>query len=169
MPSSAPQVRQVPQRDEQVIKGINQNLSQLTDYKNQKLNSEEINGRLEEKNTIKVFHFWASWCEPCLNELPDFIAFVQKQKNRNAASDADYKNIKKYFFIVSLDYDEEGLKKFAKIFPEILSQNFIQIWDKENILSQQYGIEKLPATMIVYPDSHVKLHNGAIEWKKFEF
>lgn len=159
-------MRSIPKTNQEVVDVFNQSFDQLTDYDNSQLNKDVIKSIFESENTIKVFHFWASWCEPCLNEIPDFVKFAEKNQmiTKSKATAVPVK-----YFIISLDSDYESLKKFNKIFPEMLSKNFIQVWDKENNLSKNYNIEKLPATMIVYTSAQVKLFNGVIEWKNFGF
>jgi thiol-disulfide isomerase/thioredoxin len=34
-----------------------------------------------DKGSVVVVNFWASWCDPCLEELPAFFATVEKSKN----------------------------------------------------------------------------------------
>ncbi|WP_304198193.1 TlpA disulfide reductase family protein [Flavobacterium alvei] len=59
---------------------------------------------LSDKNTIYVVNFWATWCGPCVKELPHF-----EQLN------SENKNIK--VVLVSLDFKntlESKLKPFLK-------------------------------------------------------
>ena len=46
---------------------------------------EDINGRsflLSELQGKWVFiNYWASWCQPCLNEIPEFNRFYEENKN----------------------------------------------------------------------------------------
>ncbi|MBL4650406.1 MAG: TlpA family protein disulfide reductase [Aureispira sp.] len=52
---------------------------------------------LEAKNdTIYVVNFWATWCKPCVEELPSFEALYQ-----------NYKDKKVRLILVSLDFEKE--------------------------------------------------------------
>lgn len=39
-----------------------------------------INKRLENNDTLFVVHFWATWCGPCVKELPEFEALAKLTK-----------------------------------------------------------------------------------------
>ena len=72
-----------------------------------KLSFEEFEPLLHKQNdTVYVFNFWATWCKPCIKELPDF-------EKLNAAYSR--KNVKVY--LVSLDFPnkhEELLLPFLR-------------------------------------------------------
>src|SRR5690349_16263425 len=53
--------------------------------------------RLFDASKVVYVHLWASWCAPCLNEIPELIAFAKK--NKNSA----------FFVLVSLDETQEDL------------------------------------------------------------
>jgi thiol-disulfide isomerase/thioredoxin len=50
----------------------------------------------ENNGKILVFNFWASWCKPCVKELPDLIKLNRDYKDRNIK-----------LIIISLDFKEE--------------------------------------------------------------
>lgn len=56
---------------------------------------------LSAENSLTVFNFWATWCAPCIKELPHFEEINQKE------------NVKVY--LVSLDFQNqlERVKKFV--------------------------------------------------------
>lgn len=59
-----------------------------------------------ENDTTYVVNFWATFCKPCIAEIPDFISIVDK-----------YKSKKVKLLLVSLDlpsYYPEKIKAFAK-------------------------------------------------------
>lgn len=51
-------------------------------------------------DTLYVINFWATWCEPCVEELPAFEAINQK-----------YQNKKFKMILVSLDFNKQKEKK----------------------------------------------------------
>ncbi|MBK6836041.1 MAG: TlpA family protein disulfide reductase [Bacteroidetes bacterium] len=61
---------------------------------------EKLLSRIEKNNdTLYIVNFWATWCKPCVQELPDFEKI-----------NAEYKNQKVKVILVTLDFKEE-LKK----------------------------------------------------------
>ncbi|MBS4038994.1 MAG: redoxin domain-containing protein [Flavobacteriales bacterium] len=53
-------------------------------------------------DTLYVVNFWATWCEPCIEELPAFEAINEK-----------YKNQKFKMLLVSLDFSKQKEKKLT--------------------------------------------------------
>ncbi len=48
------------------------------------LNFEEFQPYLQQQNdTVYVINFWATWCAPCVKELPDFEKLNEQYKDRN--------------------------------------------------------------------------------------
>jgi len=61
---------------------------------------DKLLSRIEKNNdTLYIVNFWATWCKPCIQELPDFEKI-----------NAEYKNQKVKVILVTLDFKEE-LKK----------------------------------------------------------
>lgn len=56
--------------------------------------------RLENKDTLYVVNFWATWCKPCVKELPSFDSLAIELKGKSAK-----------VLLVSLDFKEELDKK----------------------------------------------------------
>jgi thiol-disulfide isomerase/thioredoxin len=61
------------------------------------------NKAIRNNDTLYVVNFWATWCKPCVHEMPYFEAANQK-----------YKNQKVKFIFVSMNYTREAeqVKKF---------------------------------------------------------
>jgi thiol-disulfide isomerase/thioredoxin len=56
----------------------------------------ELLGRLHSKDTIYVVNFWATWCKPCIQELPAFDSLYSETKNHTTK-----------VLLVCLDFKEE--------------------------------------------------------------
>src|SRR5438128_11607361 len=57
-----------------------------------------------------IVNFWATWCSPCLKELPDISAFVAAHKDKVAAIGLDFEDAEK-------DEIEQFLKKHPLSYP----------------------------------------------------
>lgn len=97
--------------------------------------------RLEDfKGKVVVINFWATWCPPCLEEIPDLIMF---QKN----------NGKKGVQIIGVNYmeraDEARLKEFVKA--QGINYPIVHDTDEkiEEFAKALGGIYGLPVTVVI--------------------
>lgn len=89
------------------------------------------------KGKLVLVDFWATWCGPCVAELPNVIAAYEKYHDKG-------------FEIVgiSLDEDRAALDAFLKEHKMPWPQYFDgQGW--KNKLGRQYGINSIPATFLL--------------------
>lgn len=83
----------------------------------------EVEKIITESNTPFIINFWATWCLPCVEELPYFQSMINKYNASKDKSDS----IK--LLLVSLDFKEDfpgGIAAFAakrKIFAPIVWLN----------------------------------------------
>lgn len=113
-------------------------------------------GRLGDGKIIYI-HFWASWCVPCLNEIPEMITFAKAKNNSTQ------------FIVVSLDESQEELEKFLKSFPELKEPIFIKIWDYDKTISKKLDVDRLPMTIILRPDeTTIRNIRSVVNWKSIK-
>ncbi len=59
----------------------------------------ELNKLIETSTTPMVINFWATWCVPCIQEIPHFIAVTKEFKQEGVS-----------LLLVSLDMQEDSAK-----------------------------------------------------------
>lgn len=93
--------------------------------------------RLEDLRGQVIFlHFWASWCPPCLEEIPRWIAAAPRFKGQPVK-------------LVAITVDEK-LDNALKIFPQSkIPDNMLLLWDPDSRVAQSYGTSKFPETYLL--------------------
>ncbi|HXB02394.1 MAG TPA: TlpA disulfide reductase family protein [Opitutaceae bacterium] len=89
------------------------------------------------KGKVVLVDFWATWCGPCREELPNVLAAYKKYHDKGFE-----------IIGVSLDQDENTLKSFIKEKGMVWPQYFDgQGWGSK--LGQKYGIDSIPMTFLL--------------------
>jgi thiol-disulfide isomerase/thioredoxin len=107
------------------------------------------------KGKVVLIDFWATWCGPCVGEVPDVKAAYEKLHGKG-------------FEIVgiSLDEDKEALAGFVKDKGMTWPQYFDGLrWS--NKFAQEFGIDAIPAMWLVDKQGNLRDQNarGALEEK----
>ena len=99
-----------------------------------------------EKNTrgkYLVVNFWATWCTPCLKEIPAFVEFYNKNSNHVEILGLDYEP-------VNLPVINEFVERFSINYPIILYT------DTNDSEYSKFGeIVGMPTTLIYSPDGEL--------------
>lgn len=103
-----------------------------------------------------VLHFWATWCGPCVSEIPS-IAKLSKMKPNFQ------------IWAVSADDSKDAVVKFLNSFAEVSDGNLKIAIDLDRQLSNEFMVAKLPETFIFGKDGKLKRRIvGATEWMRPE-
>lgn len=90
------------------------------------------------REPVVIVNFWASWCNPCVEEFPSMLKLVEALKGQVAV------------VAISMDDEEKDLIAFAKLF-NVPRAGFYVAWDKDKKVMADYGVGKLPESYIVGP------------------
>ena len=83
---------------------------------------------------LLVLNFWATWCPPCIEELPSLNEFQQRYANAGVV-----------VLGVSIDTDEKAYRSFLAR----AHVTFLTARDPERKISGDYGTIKVPETYII--------------------
>lgn len=98
---------------------------------------------------VLVLNFWASWCQPCIEEFGGLSRFAQETSGQGVV-----------VLAVSIDRSDKAYKRFL----ESTRPNFQTSRDPEADISSSYGTFLVPETYVISKDGKVvKKIIGAIE------
>lgn len=106
-----------------------------------------------QKDTLKVVNFWASWCVPCIKELPYFVKISDEMQQKPI----------KFIFVAIEDTPEKALNILKK--KKININSFLLDEEKANEWIDK--IDKkwdgtIPFTLVITPDNNRKSHQGEL-------
>ena len=94
------------------------------------------------KGKIVILNFWASWCNPCVEEFPSMMKLIE-----TVGSDV-------VIVAVSGDDEKKDVETFMKAFG-LPKPGFDVVWDKDKAIMQAYGVEKVPESFIIARDGRL--------------
>jgi peroxiredoxin len=105
------------------------------------------NIRLSEyRGQVVLINFWASWCGPCRQEMPHLESIYRK-----------FEPLGFTVFGVNVEQDRRMADKVLRDIPV----SFPILFDNENQVSELYGVDAMPATILVDRDGKIRhMHRG---------
>ena len=100
------------------------------DGADEEINIKNLNGQLT------ILNFWATWCEPCKEEMPSLNRLQANQK---------LKNLKIY----PINIGKENLKKVKRFFTELDINNLEPYFDNPSTLAKTFSLRGLPTTILL--------------------
>ncbi len=98
---------------------------------------------------VSVVNFWATWCGPCIVEIPEFVALQEEWKDRP-------------FQFIGVSQDEEGFDVVRPFVDDFMMQ-YPQILDPRGELGEAFGgAYVLPATFVVDGDGTILAGYGGL-------
>jgi peroxiredoxin len=103
----------------------------------------------EYKGRVVLLNFWATWCVPCKAEIPWFVEFDHKYKDKG-------------FAVVGVSMDEEG---WGVVKPYVAERNipYRMVIGTEEVSTMYGGIDSLPTTFLIDKEGKVAaIHAGLV-------
>ena len=102
------------------------------------------------KGEVVVLNFWATWCPPCIEELPSLVEMQKQLKSKGVT-----------VLAVSLDVDKSAYEKFLKDH----SVDLLAVRDAKQFSNALYGTFKFPETYIIDRKGVVRRKFiGPVDW-----
>jgi cytochrome c biogenesis protein CcmG, thiol:disulfide interchange protein DsbE len=86
------------------------------------------------RGQVVVLNFWATWCPPCVEEIPSLVEMQRRMKAKGVTVIA-----------VSVDVDESAYKQFVKDH----NVNLLTVRDASQKSNDLYGTFKFPETYVI--------------------
>ena len=113
--------------------------------------SHEVHLLEEWRGKVVVLNFWATWCPPCIQELPALLALQEHMPDS--------------LHVVAVAADFSSLPTLRAFLD---SRGLMSLWvhhDADLSLSGLLSIGRMPTTLIIDPEGRVALrHVGACDW-----
>jgi cytochrome c biogenesis protein CcmG, thiol:disulfide interchange protein DsbE len=102
------------------------------------------------RGKVVVLNFWATWCEPCREEMPS----MQRLQERLAG---------KPFAILAVDFGEGEPR--VRAFLEKLPLKFTILLDRDGGVARAWRVRVLPVSFVIDPDQRIRYSVvGDAEW-----
>jgi thiol-disulfide isomerase/thioredoxin len=96
-----------------------------------------------------IVNYWATWCPPCLEEVPDLVALYDSRKNKDV-------------MMLGVVFDFKSAKEVAEYVDDMLMSYPIVLGDDE--VTKQIGTTEVMPTTFIYNSSGelVKTKHGKV-------
>jgi thiol-disulfide isomerase/thioredoxin len=102
------------------------------------------------KGRVTIVNFWATWCTPCIKEIPSLNNLLQSMQGKS-------------FELISVNYAEET--QTIKEFMSMVDVEFPVLLDAQGQESAKWKVIAFPSTFVIGRDGLIHYGvNAGIEW-----
>ena len=123
------------------------NISNLIfkDHKEKEISFSDFKGK------ILLVNFWATWCAPCIKEMPSLDRLETK--------------INGDFDVIAISVDRDGVEKVTDFFDENKISNLEKFFDIKNSLAKEMNLYGVPTSFFVNKEGNlIGYYQGDMEW-----
>ena len=107
-------------------------------------------------NKVTLVNFWASWCIPCLSELPALNRLYELKKELG-------------FSVVGVNTDYENQKEVSKKIIKEYGLKFVNKLDREGELVDAFKIVGIPTSLLIKDGVVIREIKGEFDFNSPEF
>lgn len=107
-----------------------------------------------QKGQAVFLHFWATWCEPCREELPLLAQRAQKDAERGLR-------------VLAVDYrePEATVRRYVQTTPGLSPQALTLAVDRDGSVAKAFDVRVFPSTVAIDRQGRVRwVMMGAVDW-----
>ncbi|MGD2053584.1 MAG: TlpA disulfide reductase family protein [Gammaproteobacteria bacterium] len=93
------------------------------------------------RGKVVLVNFWASWCPPCIYEMPELTRLKAKLANRP-------------FEILAINVGEKKYR--VRKFTKVVNFDLPVLLDSDNEAFREWGVKTLPTSFLVDPDGQIR-------------
>ena len=109
----------------------------------------------ESAGSVRVVHFWATWCAPCREEMPSLEALYRRHRESGRLA----------VLAVSVDDDASVVQQYV----EAGGFTFPVLLDRYRRVADRFGVSTFPTSFIVDAAGRlVAKRTGAVDWAEDE-
>jgi cytochrome c biogenesis protein CcmG, thiol:disulfide interchange protein DsbE len=102
------------------------------------------------RGQVVVLNFWATWCAPCVEEVPSLVEMQRRMKDKGVT-----------VLAVSVDVDENAYHQFVKDH----NVSLLTVRDPSGNSNHLYGTFKFPETYVIDRNGVMRRKFvGAVDW-----
>ena len=90
----------------------------------------------EYENKLLILNFWATWCEPCKEEMPSL---------QNLQNNPNFKNLK----ILPINIGQEDKNSIKKFFSDVKINSFEIFYDSDVKLAKEFSLRGIPTSIFI--------------------
>jgi peroxiredoxin len=100
---------------------------------------------------VVLLNVWATWCPPCLQEMPSLQRLHEQLAGRGLR-------------VVAISIDDPGSEATIADFIRDQRLTFEVLHDPEAAVMQSYGMQGVPETFLISRDGRILLRRYAVDW-----
>ena len=113
---------------------------------NKKVSLDSFRGR-----TV-ILNFWATWCSPCLKEMPSLERLSTKLAKDNLV-------------VVAVSQDDGGQAQVKPFLEKLKLKAMVVLYDYDKKAFRDFAIRGLPTSFVISPEGKILARvEGSIEW-----